>query len=87
MRSTTEVFLWLAGYQTRGWSRARIADAVDVTRNAVAMRIGSLADELKIKLRPNETHDQRQTAAGIRLELEAARKYERAGKSFLDAKI
>ena len=48
-RSENEPFLWLAGYQTRGWSRERIAEAVDVTRNAVAMRIDSLAAELKIK--------------------------------------
>jgi hypothetical protein len=87
LRSENEPFLWLAGYQTRRWSRERIAEAVDVKRNAVAMRIASLATELKIKLRPNETHDKSQTAAKIRLELAAARKHERAAKSFLEAKI
>ena len=45
-RSRNEAFLWLAGYQTCAWSRIRLAEAVNVERNAVGMRIkepGSLA--------------------------------------------
>lgn len=42
-RSTSEVFLWLAGYQTRAWSRIRIAEAAGVHRNAVGMAIRNLA--------------------------------------------
>jgi len=86
-RSGNEVFLWLAGYQTRAWSRGRIAEAVGVERNAVGMAIQNLAVDLKIELRPDRQYNKKETIESIRCELDAAREDERAAKLFLEAKI
>lgn len=86
-RSTNEVFLWLACYQTRAWSRGRIAKAVGVERTAVSMAIRDLAVDLKIKLRPNRNYSKKETMESIRFELDVAREHERASKLFLEAKI
>jgi hypothetical protein len=85
MRSTSEVFLWLAGYQTCAWSRTRIAGAAGVHRNAVAMAIRNLAIELKLKLRPDHLYDEGETEKIISLKLKKARKEEREALSFLSA--
>jgi hypothetical protein len=85
-RSENETFLWLAGYQTLAWSRGQIAEALDVSRNAVGMSIRSLAAELKMELRPERLYDKSQTAEIIRRELESARAEERASELFLMSK-
>jgi hypothetical protein len=86
-RSENETYLWLAGYQTLAWSRSQIAEALDVSRNAVGMSIRSLAAELKLKLRPEKRYDKRQTAEIIRRELESARAEERASELFLMSEL
>ena len=86
-RSTNEVFLWLAGYQTRGWSRGRIAEAVGVERNAVGAAIRKLATELKIGLRADRLYDKNQTFEKIRYQLERARSEEQAAEALLDDEI
>jgi hypothetical protein len=85
-RSENEPFLWLAGYQTLAWSRGQIAEALDVSRNAVGMSIRSLAAELNMGLRPERLYDKSQTAETIRRELESARAEERASELFLMSK-
>jgi hypothetical protein len=82
-RSENEVFLWLAGYQTRAWSRGRIAEAVDVERNAVGMAIRGLAADLKMELRANRLYDKSETSEVISRELEAARSAERRAYELL----
>jgi hypothetical protein len=86
-RSENETFLWLAGYQTRAWSRTQIGEAIDVSRNAVGMSIRFLAAELKMKLRPEGLYDKSQTAVIIQRELESARAKERASELFLMSEI
>jgi predicted DNA-binding protein YlxM (UPF0122 family) len=83
-RFENEAFLWLAGYQTRGWSRERIAEAVEVHRNAVGMGIRRLSAELKMELRPDRLYDKNQTAETILCELKAARADECANRSLLE---
>jgi hypothetical protein len=82
-RSGNEAFLWLAGCQTRAWSRERIANAVGVERNTVGIAVAKLAADLKIKPRPNGSYDKNGTIEVIRRDLEAARVEERAYESFL----
>jgi predicted DNA-binding protein YlxM (UPF0122 family) len=82
-RPTNEVFFWLAGYQTRDWSRRRIADAVDVERNAVGMAIRKLATELSLRLRAEEIYDKNATSGDIRVALKKARAGDRASELLL----
>jgi hypothetical protein len=82
-----EIFLWLAGYQTCGWSRGRLAEAVGVERNAVGMGIKKLASALEIKLRADRLYDEKQTKELIAEQLERARAQERAAARRFAAKF
>jgi len=82
-RPTNEVFFWFAGYQTCGWSRSRIADAVEVERNAVGMAIRKLAAELNLRLRAEDIYDKSATIEDIRGALKTARAQDRASELLL----
>ena len=82
-RSEVRSFCGLAGYQTLGWSRGRIAEAVGVERNAVGMAIRDLAADLKMDLRADRPYDKSKTIELIRRELEAARAEEEASELLL----
>jgi hypothetical protein len=74
IRDENEAFIWLAGFQTLGWSKNRIADAVGVERTTVGMSINALAAELNLTVRDELSYDKRQSAEIIRAEIEKLRK-------------
>ena len=82
-RTRNEIFLWLAGYQTCGWSRGQLAEAVGVERNAVGMGIKKLADQLGLNLRSGRIYDKTQTKQLIAHRLEQARAHERSSEELL----
>lgn len=69
VRYENRAYLWLAGYQTLGWSISQIAEAEDLERTAVGPAINRLAAELSIKLRDESLFDKQQTADLIRNKL------------------
>jgi len=69
---TLERFLWLAGYQVKGWSFGKIAEALgrDNSESTVGKQIKELADLINLELR--KSAESSATAEAIREALSAA---------------
>ncbi|MGH7905174.1 MAG: hypothetical protein ACREP6_00945 [Candidatus Binataceae bacterium] len=65
-------FLWLAGYQVRGWSQRRIAEAIGVDRAGVVRAINGLARAIGLSLRAASANDRGWTVERIATALRCA---------------
>lgn len=70
-------FAWLAGYQVRGWSKNRIAEAAGVSRTAVINGINASAESIVLTLRPATKNDSTQTTEIIRTALKLKQPWHR----------
>jgi hypothetical protein len=68
-RRQREHFYWLAGYQVRGWSQSRIAEAAGVDQAAACRAINELAREIELTSRPKRGNDLSWTVERIRAAL------------------
>jgi hypothetical protein len=65
-------FYWIAGYQTRGWSEERIAQAENKDRRTIGKQIAKLAKVIGLNPREALRYDSEQTVEIIRQTLHSA---------------
>lgn len=71
-RKGLEPYFWVAGFQCRGWSINKIADAENKDRRTVGQQIRKLASEICLTLRFGEDYDKSETLDNIRVALRNA---------------